>query len=114
MLKKIIPWLFAVTVVMVLFPFLAVRFGNSDSGMMVSMFLLLILNPISFFATGIFAGQQAHRLWSLPFLLDILFAISFGIILQMDVLSMCMYIGIYTAVAFLSMTVTVVIKHKNQ
>ena len=56
-MKKMIPWIIASAVIMLVFPWLAVTFVKGDGGMAVCFILFFALNPIY----AIFAGVQASR-----------------------------------------------------
>ena len=69
MKKDIIVWLAVSVAVMMALPWLAVTFVQSDAGMACSLLLLFAVNPIYAVMTGVFAGKDVRRLWSLPFFL---------------------------------------------
>ena len=54
-MKKMMPWIIASAVIMLVFPWLAVTFVKGDGGMAVCFILFFALNPIY----AIFAGAQA-------------------------------------------------------
>lgn len=113
MKMKVIGWFIAALAVMVALPFLAVKFIDSDAGMMVSILMLFLVNPICYMATGIWAGYRVRTLWGLPLILDILFVIGFWIILSMNSQAL-VYMGIYTVIAYIAMAVTAMMKSRVQ
>lgn len=56
-MKKMIPWIIASAVIMLVFPWLAVTFVKSDGGMAVCFILFFALNPIY----AIFAGATGWK-----------------------------------------------------
>ena len=73
MKKDIIVWLAVSVAVMMALPWLAVTFVQSDAGMACSLLLLFAVNPIYALMTGVFAGKDVRRLWSLPVILAVFF-----------------------------------------
>ena len=69
-MKKMIPWIIASAVIMLVFPWLAVTFVKGDGGMAVCFILFFALNPI--FA-GAQAGKDVKRFCALPMITAILF-----------------------------------------
>ena len=72
-MKKMIPWIIASAVIMLVFPWLAVTFVKSDGGMAVCFILFFALNPIYAIFAGAQAGKDVKRFWALPMITAILF-----------------------------------------
>lgn len=51
-MKKIIPWMLATAVIMLVFPWLAVTFIKGDGGMAVCFILFFAVNPIYAICSG--------------------------------------------------------------
>ncbi len=111
---KVTIWFIVCAVVMLLFPALAAHFAAPEAGMLVSIVLLLIVNPIGSIGTGIFAGQRLRLLWPLPIVLGALFATGYGVFLGLDSSSLFFYALIYIAMGFSAMAVSVMVKKRKQ
>ena len=68
-MKKMIPWIIASAVIMLVFPWLAVTFVKGDGGMAVCFILFFALNPIA----GVQASRDVKRFWALPMITAVLF-----------------------------------------
>lgn len=66
MTKKPIFWLILSAAVMLLLPWLAVTFVQSDAAMTVVLLLFFGINPGHSMAAGYYAGKQMKRLWWVP------------------------------------------------
>lgn len=67
-MKKMIPWIIASAVIMLVFPWLAVTFVKGDGGMAVCFILFFVLNPIYAIFAGVQASRDVKRFWALPWL----------------------------------------------
>lgn len=56
-MKKIIPWILATAVIMLVFPWLAVTFIKGDGGMAVCFILFFAVNPIYAICSGAYAAR---------------------------------------------------------
>ena len=65
-MKKMIPWIIASAVIMLVFPWLAVTFVKGDGGMAVCFILFFALNPIYAIFAGVQASRDVKRFWALP------------------------------------------------
>ena len=72
-MKKMMPWIIASAVIMLVFPWLAVTFVKGDGGMAVCFILFFALNPIYAIFAGAQAGKDVKRFWALPMITAILF-----------------------------------------
>ena len=64
-MKKMIPWIIASAVIMLVFPWLAVTFVKGDGGMAVCFILFFALNPIYAIFAGVQASRDVKRFWAL-------------------------------------------------
>ena len=62
-MKKIIPWMLATAVIMLVFPWLAVTFIKGDGGMAACFILFFAVNPIYAICSGARAGKDIKKLW---------------------------------------------------
>ena len=72
-MKKIIPWMLATAVIMLVFPWLAVTFIKGDGGMAVCFILFFAVNPIYAICSGAYAGKDIKIFWSLPIITALFF-----------------------------------------
>lgn len=72
-MKKMIPWIIASAVIMLVFPWLAVTFVKGDGGMAVCFILFFALNPIYAIFAGVQASRDVKRFWALPMITAVLF-----------------------------------------
>lgn len=100
-------------IVMLLLPWCAVRFVPSDGGMMVSLLLLLIINPIAAVCIGTISGLHPKSLWYQPLLLAALFAGGAGCFLQFSAPDFLLYAAVYLALGYLAFGVTVLLRRKK-
>jgi len=77
-MKKIIPWMLATAVIMLVFPWLAVTFIKGDGGMAVCFILFFAVNPIYAICSGAYAGKDIKIFWPLFFLLGTWLFFSIG------------------------------------
>lgn len=66
MTRKPMFWLLLSAGVMLVLPWLAVTFVQSDAAMVVVLILFFAINPGYCFAAGYCAGKQIRRLWWVP------------------------------------------------
>ncbi len=72
-MKKNIVCIIAVAAVMLLIPALAVTFIRGSAGMLVSLCLFFLLDPVCAILSGGFAGSDLRRYWYIPLITAILF-----------------------------------------
>ena len=72
-MKKMISWIIASAVIMLVFPWLAVTFVKGDGGMAVCFILFFALNPIYAIFAGVQASRDVKRFWALPMITAVLF-----------------------------------------
>ena len=72
-MKKIIPWMLATAVIMLVFPWLAVTFIKGDGGMAVCVILFFAVNPIYAICSGAYAGKDIKIFWPLPIITALFF-----------------------------------------
>ena len=71
--EKIIPWMLATAVIMLVFPWLAVTFIKGDGGMAVCFILFFAVNPIYAICSGAYAGKDIKIFWPLPIITALFF-----------------------------------------
>lgn len=78
MKTKLIGWLAGSAAVMLLLPWAAVTFVQSDAGMAVTLLLFFAINPAFSIVSGIFAGKSIKEMWCLPVIAALLFCLAHG------------------------------------
>ena len=94
-MKKMIPWIIASAVIMMIFPWLAVTFVKGDGGMAVCFILFFVLNPIYAIFAGAQVGKDVKRFWALPMIAAILFLAGTWLHFDMDEPAFLLYALIY-------------------
>lgn len=103
MKTKFLGWLAGSAAVMLLLPWAAVTFVNSNAGMAVTLLLFFVIDPIYVIIAGAFAGKNIKSLWSVPFIAAILFLLGAWIFFDMGEGAFVIYAGAYLAIDIVSM-----------
>lgn len=110
---KILGWLACSAVVMLLLPWAAVTFINSNAGMAVTLLLFFVIDPIYAVAAGVFAGKDIKGLWSVPVIAAVLFLLGAWIFFDMGEGAFAIYAGVYLVIGIISMFVSSRIRAKK-
>lgn len=103
---KFLGWLVGSAATMLLLPWAAVTFVNSNAGMAVTLLLFFMINPIYIVIAGAFAGRNIKGLWSVPVIAAILFLLGAWIFFDMGEEAFVIYAGVYLALGIASMFVS--------
>lgn len=103
MKRKFFGWLLGSAAVMLLLPWAAVMFVNSNAGMAVTLLLFFVIDPIYAITAGAFAGRNIKGLWSIPVIASILFLLGAWIFFDRDEGAFAIYAGVYLAISIVSM-----------
>lgn len=103
MKTKLIGWLIGSAAVMLLLPWAAVTFAQSDAGMAVTLLLFFAIDPIYSIISGIFTGKHIKELWSLPVMAAVLFLLGAWISFDPGEGAFVIYAGIYLVIGIVSM-----------
>lgn len=103
MKTKFSGWLTGSAVVMLLLPWAAVTFVNSNAGMAVTLVLFFVINPVYAMIAGVFAGRNIKGLWSVPVIAAILFLLGAWIFFDMGKGAFAIYAGGYLFIGMASM-----------
>ena len=114
MTKKPIFWLVLSVLVMLLLPWLAVRFVRSDAGMAAVMVLFFVIDPGFSIAAGYYAGKQISRFWWLPALSAGLFLLGAWLFFELEDSAFWTYAGIYYALGMEAMLVSRLITGRRE
>lgn len=114
MKKNIILGIVVSTVVMLMFPWLAVTFVKGDVGMAVCLFLFFSVNPLYSVIIGVFTGKNIRHLWSLPIISAMLFLIGTWIFFDMGETAFILYAVVYLVLAIVAMLISMFIRKRAQ
>lgn len=109
-MKKIIPWLAASAVVMLVLPWLAVTCVNGVSGMMACFILFFAVNPIYAILAGAYAGRQIKDMWASPVITAALFLLGAWLCVDMGEKAFVFYALGYLALGSIAMLVSARVK----
>lgn len=113
MKAKFLGWLAGSAAIMLLLPWGAVTFVKSNAGMAVTLLLFFVINPIYALIAGAFAGKSIKSLWSVPFLVAILFLLGAWIFFDMGESAFAIYAGVYLVIGIVAMLVSARIRPKK-
>lgn len=114
MKTKYFIWLLISAIVMIIFPFLAVTFAKGDAGMAICFLLFFAVNPIYSIVVGIFSGNNANIMWSMPIISAVMFLLGTWIFFDMGERAFLLYAGVYFIIGIVSMLISMLIKKKIQ
>ncbi len=114
MKKNIILGIVVSTVVMLMFPWLAVTFVKGDVGMAACLFLFFSVNPLYSVIIGVFTGKNIRHLWSLPIISAMLFLIGTWIFFDMGETAFILYAVVYLVLAIVAMLISMFIRKRAQ
>lgn len=114
MKTKFSGWLTGSAVVMLLLPWAAVTFVNSNAGMAVTLVLFFVINPVYAMIAGVFAGRNIKGLWSVPVIAGILFLLGAWIFFDMGEAAFLIYAGAYLAIGLVSMLLSSQISRRGR
>lgn len=106
MTRKPMFWLLLSAGVMLVLPWLAVTFVQSDAGMAVVLVLFLAINPGHSMAAGYYAGKQIRCLWWVPAVSSGLFLAGAWLFFEPGELEFLTYTGIYFALGMEAMLIS--------
>lgn len=106
MKTKLIGWLAGSAAVMLLLPWAAVTFVQSDAGMAVTLLLFFAINPAFSIVTGIFAGKSIKEMWCLPVIAAALFLLGTWAFFDPGEGAFVIYAVVYLVIGVASMLVS--------
>lgn len=105
-------WLIATAIIMLVFPYLAVTLVNGNSGMTVCFILFFALNLFYAVCSGIYAGKNLKKFWSLPIITALFFLIGVWLFFDMGEKIFIVYASIYLLIGITTMLISAFIKRK--
>ena len=96
-------WIIKAAIVMLIIPYIVLNLIPADASMAVCLILLFVVNTFFAAYTGWISGKNIHLLWTLPFAMDVLFAVGYSVIIEMDFSAIMYYVILYTITAFAGM-----------
>ena len=112
-MKKMIPWILATAVIMLVFPWLAVTFIKGDSGMAVCFILFFAVNPIYAICSGAYAGTDIKIFWTLPIIIALFFLLGTWLFFSMGEKAFILYALGYLLLGIVAELISMFVKKKN-
>lgn len=106
MKTKFSGWLAGSVTIMLLLPWAVVTFVKSNDGMVVTLLLFFVINPIYAMVAGVFAGRNIKGSWGVPFIVATLFLLGAWIFFDMGEGAFVIYTGVYLVIGIVSMFVS--------
>ena len=111
-MKRLIVWMILALFLLIGCPWLAVTFAGS-MGMAVCFLLFFSVNPLFAVVTGVFAGKNVKRLWSLPIIMAGLYLAGVWLFFEMGEPAFLLYGGCYLVAGVVAMLVSAFVKHRK-
>lgn len=114
MKNNFIFWVIVSIIIMLVLPWLAISFANSDAGMAICFVLFFAIDPIYSVVMGVFAGKNRKELWGMPIIAAALFLLGSWMFFGMGEKAFIMYAGIYLMLGIAAMMISMMIYRKRQ
>ena len=111
-MKKIIPWMLATAVIMLVFPWLAVTFIKGDGGMAVCFILFFAVNPIYAICSGAYAGKDIKIFWPLPIITALFFLLGTWLFFSIGEKAFILYAFGYLLLGIVAELISMFVKKK--
>ncbi len=112
-MKKLLFWLAASALVMLLLPWLAVTLLKGVNGMAACLVLFFALNPLYALLAGAWAGLDAKKLWSVPLLTALFFLAGTWLFFDMGEPAFILYASVYLLLGAAAMLLPRFIRKKR-
>ena len=112
-MKKIIPWILATAVIMLVFPWLVVTFIKGDGGMAVCFILFFAVNPIYAICSGAYAGKNIKIFWKLPIITAVLLLLGTWLFFSMGEKAFILYALGYLLLGIVAELISMFVKKKH-
>lgn len=103
MKMRLVGWLSGSAAVMLLLPWAAVTFVQSEAGMAVTLLLFFAINPAYSIVLGIFAGKYMKEMWGLPVIAAVLFLLGTWTFFDAGEYAFFIYAAVYLVIGMASM-----------
>lgn len=114
MKKVFVCWLAVSVVVMLVLPWVSVKFVKGDAGMAACFLLFFAINPVYSVIIGGAAGRDMKNLWSLPVISAVLFLCGTWIFFDMGETAFILYAALYLVLGIAAMLISMLIrKHRG-
>ena len=114
MKSKFMGWLIGSFAVMLLLPWASVTFAKSEAGMVVTLLLFFVIDPVYSITLGIFAGINIKEMWSLPIIDAILFLLGTWLFFAPGEGAFVIYSGVYLVIGIVSMLLSSRLRARKQ
>ena len=113
LVKKLVPWIISLVVIMLALPWLAVTFIPGDGGMAACFILFFAVNPIYAICAGVYAGKDIKKLWVSPVLTALFFLAGTWLFFDMGEKAFILYALVYLFLGIVAMLISMLIKRKH-
>ena len=111
-MKKIIPWMLATAVIMLVFPWLAVTFIKGDGGMAVCFILFFAVNPIYAICSGAYTSKDIKIFWPLPIITALFFLLGTWLFFSIGEKAFILYAFGYLLLGIVAELISMFVKKK--
>ena len=111
-MKKIIPWMLATAVIMLVFPWLTVTFIKGDGGMAVCFILFFAVNPIYAICSGAYASKDIKIFWPLPIITALFFLLGTWLFFSIGEKAFILYAFGYLLLGIVAELISMFVKKK--
>ena len=111
-MKKIIPWMLATAVIMLVFPWVAVTFIKGDGGMAVCFILFFAVNPIYAICSGVYASKDIKIFWPLPTITTLFFLLGTWLFFSIGEKAFILYAFEYLLLGIVAELISMFVKKK--
>lgn len=112
-MKKNVYWLTISAFIMFALPWIDVVSVPNDTGMIATIVLLFVVNPLYSIAVGMFAGKNIKTSWWFPAITAIFFLIGSWIFFEMYEPAFLLYCGGYLIISIVSMFISAYVKNRK-
>lgn len=113
-MKKIIYYLIISAFIMFVLPWIDVSYVPNDAGMITTIALLFLVNPLLSMTVGVFAGKSIKTLWWFPLVPAIFFLAGAWMFFEMFEKDFLLYAGCYLMIGIVSMLISAFAKNRKR
>lgn len=113
-MKKNIYWLTISAFIMFVLPWIDVALVPNDAGMIATIVLLFVVNPLYSITVGMFAGKNIKTSWWFPVITAIFFLAGAWIFFEMFEPAFLLYCGCYLIIGIVSMFIGAYAKNRKR
>lgn len=99
---------------MFVLPWIDVAYVPNDAGMIITIALLFLVNPLLSMTVGVFAGKSIKTLWWFPLVPAIFFLAGAWMFFEMFEKDFLLYAGCYLMIGIVSMLISAIAKNRKR